>query len=163
MLVRRDGSLLDSVVDIDTLSNSRTSRDMQGAALARGLGSLKDFGRKEIPLLLNTGINAVGFSLPGGDSITVSKTRDLTLAEKRRLGRAWKIGMDILALEAASHGTVQVEAKIKKTQASERIWIEPIGGGAPRSVPRWVYDMFLAEEAEGRFGKAWRIREDGPE
>lgn len=163
MLVRRDGSLLDSSADLDTLSSARTSRDMQGAGLVRGVSSLKGIGRKEVPLLLNTNLSAIGFALPGGDSITITKGRDLTLDEKRRVGRAWKAGMSLYDLEAASHGTIQVDAKIKKAASTERIWIEPLdGSGAPRSVPRWVYDMFLAEEAEGRFGKAWRIREDGP-
>lgn len=162
-LVRRDGSLLKPTGGASALSGVRTNRDMNGAAFVTSASSLKNLGKDEVPLLLTTDIESVSFSLPGGDSITMSKKRDLTPAERARLGRAWKAGMSIADLEAASHGTVKVDAKIKEAVSAQRIWIVPASGtGAARSVPRWMFEMFLSEGAPGRVGKPWKLRKDGP-
>lgn len=160
-LVRRDGSILNSVREISELHNVRTNNDMDGGAIVTTAGSVKNLGKKEIPLLLNSDINALGWKLPNGDGLIVSKSKELSADEKRRLGRAWKSGMSIPDLEAASNGAIATRVKTKDKLSQARVWIEPISGeGAPRSVPRWVFDKFMAEGAEGRVGRAWRIRGD---
>jgi len=159
-LVRKDGSILNSVREADELQNVRMNRDMEGGALVGAAESLKGLGKSEIPLLLNTDISTVAWKLPDGNSLAVSRTDPLTLADKRRLGRLWKTGLSIPDFEAASHGAIQTEINVKDKTSLKRIWVEPVSGGPSRSVPVWVFENFLAEGAEGRIGKAWRIKDE---
>jgi len=90
-MVRRDGFVLEPVVPARVLRSVPDNRDMEGAAYLRSVLSARGFGRDEIGLLSNTGVNSVVFVLPGGSTISLAKTRDLTVGERRKLGKTIRV------------------------------------------------------------------------
>ena len=86
-MVRRDGFILEPVVPARVLRSVPDNRDMEGAALLTSVRSPKGFGKDEVGLLSNTGVNSVVFVMPGGSTISLSKARKLTVGERRKLGK----------------------------------------------------------------------------
>jgi hypothetical protein len=86
-MVRRDGFVLQPVVPARVLRAIPDNRDMEGAAYLASVLSARGFGKDEIGLLSNTGVSSVVFVLPGGSTISLSKARELTVGERRKLGK----------------------------------------------------------------------------
>jgi hypothetical protein len=86
-MVRRDGFVLQPVVPARVLRSIPDNRDMEGAAYLTSVLNPRGFGKDEVGLLSNTGVNSVTFVLPGGSTISLSKARDLTVGERRKLGK----------------------------------------------------------------------------
>jgi hypothetical protein len=86
-MVRRDGFVLEPVVPARVLRSVPDNRDMEGAAYLRSVLNARGFGKDEVGLLSNTGVTSVVFVLPGGSTISLAKTRDLTVGERRKLGK----------------------------------------------------------------------------
>ena len=86
-MVRRDGFVLQPVVPARVLRSIPDNRDMEGAAYLASVLSARGFGKDEIGLLSNTGVSSVVFVLPGGSTISLSKARELTVGERRKLGK----------------------------------------------------------------------------
>ena len=86
-MVRRDGFVLEPVVPARVLRSVPDNRDMEGAAYLSSVIGPDGFGKEEVGLLSNTGVNSVFFVLPEGSTISISKTRELTVGERRKLGK----------------------------------------------------------------------------
>lgn len=90
-MVRRDGFTLEPVVSARVLRAIPDNRDMEGAAYLASVLTARGFGKDEIGLLSNTGVNSVMFVLPGGSVISLAKTRKLTVGERRKLGKTIRV------------------------------------------------------------------------
>ena len=90
-MVRRDGFVLEPVVPARVLRSIPDNRDMEGAAYLASVMNARGFGKDEIGLLSNTGVNSVVFVLPGGSTISLSKARELTVGERRKLGKTIRV------------------------------------------------------------------------
>lgn len=89
-MVRRDGFVLEPVVPARVLRSIPDNRDMEGATYILSAFSAKDFGNDEMGLLSNTGIASVIYVMPGGSTVSLSKARELTVGERRKLGKTIK-------------------------------------------------------------------------
>ena len=89
-MVRRDGFVLEPVVPARVLRSIPDNRDMEGATYLLSAFSAKDFGNDEVGLLSNTGVSSVIYVMPGGSTISLSKARELTVGERRKLGKTIK-------------------------------------------------------------------------
>ena len=86
-MVRRDGFVLEPVVPTKVLRAIPDNRDMEGAYYLMSTLSSSDLGGEELGLLSNTGIKSLIYVLPGGSTISLSKARNLSVGERRKLGR----------------------------------------------------------------------------
>jgi len=90
-MVRRDGFVLEPVVPARVLRSIPDNRDMEGAAYLASVLNARGFGKDEVGLLSNTGVNSVVFVLPGGSTVSLSKARELTVGERRKLGKTIRV------------------------------------------------------------------------
>ena len=86
-LVRRDGFVLEPVVPSSVLRVIPDNRNMEGASYVASAMTRNDFGRDELGMLSNSGVNEIVYVMPGGSTVKLSKNRQLTVGERRRLGR----------------------------------------------------------------------------
>lgn len=86
-LVRRDGFVLEPVVPASVLRAIPDNRDMEGATYIQSALGQTEFGRDELGLLSNTGVNQLLYVTPGGNTFSLQKVRELTVGERRKLGR----------------------------------------------------------------------------
>jgi hypothetical protein len=86
-MVRRDGFVLEPVVPPSVLRTIPDNRDMEGATYMLSTSSPDLIGKDELGLLSNTGVTSLKYVLPGGSVLTLEKRRQLTVGERRKLGR----------------------------------------------------------------------------
>ena len=86
-MVRRDGFILEPVVSPAVLRTIPDNRDMEGATYLANYFEPNQIGGEELGLLSNTGIQSLKYVLPGGSYLTLEKKRQLTVGERRKLGR----------------------------------------------------------------------------
>lgn len=86
-LVRRDGFVLEPVVPTSVLKVIPDNRNMEGATFVTSALTRNDFGRDELGMLSNSGIEGIVYAMPGGSTVKLSKNRELSVGERRRLGR----------------------------------------------------------------------------
>lgn len=86
-LVRRDGFVLEPVVPPSVLRVIPDNRNMEGASYISSAITRNDFGRDELGMLSNSGVNELVYVMLGGSTVKLSKNRQLTIGERRRLGR----------------------------------------------------------------------------
>jgi hypothetical protein len=86
-MVRRDGFVLEPVVPPKVLRAIPDNRDMEGATYLLSALSPADVGGEELGMLSNTGIRSLVYVMPGGSTLTLEKKRQLTVGERRKLGR----------------------------------------------------------------------------
>ena len=86
-MVRRDGFVLEPVVPPSVLRTIPDNRDMEGATYMLSASSPDLIGKEELGLLSNTGVTSLKYVLPGGSVLTLEKRRQLTVGERRKLGR----------------------------------------------------------------------------
>ena len=87
LLVRADGFTLLPVVSSRVLRTIPDNRNMENAAYVMNVVKPSSIGGEELGLLSNSGVNEIFYSLPNGSSIGVRKKRQLTVGERRKLGR----------------------------------------------------------------------------
>jgi hypothetical protein len=90
-MVRRDGFVLEPVVPPKVLRAIPDNRDMEGATYLISALSSKDIGNDELGLLSNTGVTSVMYVMPGGSTLTIEKARQLTVGERRKLGKTIRV------------------------------------------------------------------------
>jgi len=93
-MVRRDGFVLEPVVPPSVLRTIPDNRDMEGATYMLSVASPDLIGKDELGLLSNTGVTSLKYVLPGGSVLTLEKRRQLTVGERRKLGRTVNAAMD---------------------------------------------------------------------
>lgn len=86
-MVRRDGFVLEPVVPPSVLRTIPDNRDMEGATYMMSVSSPDQIGQDELGLLSNTGVQSLKYVLPGGSVLTLEKRRQLSIGERRKLGR----------------------------------------------------------------------------
>ena len=86
-MVRQDGFALEPVVSAAVLRTIPDNRDMEGATYLMSLKATADLGGEELGLLSNTGVRNVTYVMPDGSTLSVEKVRNLTVGERRKLGR----------------------------------------------------------------------------
>jgi len=86
-MVRRDGFVLEPVVPTSVLRVIPDNRNMEGATFLRSALTRNDFGKDELGMLSNSGVNEIVYVMPGGSTVRLSKNRQLSVGERRRLGR----------------------------------------------------------------------------
>lgn len=86
-LVRRDGFVLEPVVPASVLRVIPDNRNMEGATYVSSAMARNDFGRDELGMLSNSGIESLVYVMPGGSTVSLTKGRELSVGERRRLGR----------------------------------------------------------------------------
>lgn len=172
LLVRRDGITLSPTLSIGELGKLKANKDMENGVFVTHLSDPGSMGKDEIPALLSTGLDQVVFGFPGGSHLKVSKTRDLTPTESRRLKGvfsrahasqdAMNYDSGIQAVVDASNGGIKYNGRFPGvTRPYERIAIEN-AQGQRRIVSRWVFEIFLSVKAPQRAGRsAWTVAETG--
>lgn len=86
-LIRRDGFVLEPVVPASVLRVIPDNRNMEGSVYLTSAMNRNDFGRDELGLLSNSGVNSLVYVMQGGSTVKISKNRLLSVGERRRLGR----------------------------------------------------------------------------
>lgn len=86
-LVRRDGFVLEPIVPTSVLRVIPDNRNMEGATFVSSVTNRNDFGRDELGMLSNSGVESIVYVLPGGSTVRLAKSRELSVGERRRLGR----------------------------------------------------------------------------
>lgn len=86
-LVRRDGFVLEPVVPASVLKVIPDNRNMEGSTFVTSALARTDFGKDELGMLSNSGIDSIVYVMPGGSTVSISKKRQLSVGERRRLGR----------------------------------------------------------------------------
>ena len=171
VLVRRDGQMLRPAVSANTLSTIRKNPDMQDSALVSAVSDPKAIGQQEVPTLWSAGMRSVTFALPGGGSLSLTRTRPLTATDRRRLGRSWAsvnnasdgeydYGIRLRRLAEASNGSLAYSEKFPNIDGpNDLVTIAKVGKDEETtSVQRWILNTYLADNAPGRDDKApsWR-------
>lgn len=86
-MVRRDGFVLEPVVTSKVLREIPDNRDMEGAIYMMSAFGSQDIGGDELGMLSNSGIKKVVYVTPNGSTLNIEKTRQLTVGERRKLGK----------------------------------------------------------------------------
>ena len=94
-MVRRDGFILEPVVPARVLRTIPDNRDMEGATYLLSALTPKEIGQDELGLLSNTGVRSVVYILPNGSYLTIEKARELTVGERRKLGKTVRVAIDM--------------------------------------------------------------------
>ena len=171
VLVRRDGQFLRPTVGSAVLSTIKNNPDMQDSVLVSAVSDPKTIGQQEVPNLWNSGVRSVVFALPGGGSLSLSRDRNLTAADKRRLGRAWAgasnasdgdfdYGIRLRRLAEESNGSLKYSEKFPNIDGpNDLVTISQVGKDQnTTSVQRWILNTYLADNAPGKGDKSpsWR-------
>lgn len=154
-LVRRDGSVLAPLVGSSTLAKQRDNDDLKDAVyVTRSLKPGPSTGVPELALF-GTGVRQVSFALPEG-RIDVTAKKKLTPKDAGRLGRAAKTnapdgsGFAALRNVAEATGLIELSAHSPKvSKPNQKITVQN-EAGIKRTVPRWVFQLFLARGAPHR-------------
>jgi hypothetical protein len=158
LMVRRDGVTLKPSVTPDILGNVRNNPDMNGATFITNAPDPSKMAEGEVPLLWKANALSTVVALPGNNTITMTRTRDLTAADKRRLTRSWakqpeqaefEFGARLRNLANSSGGALAYTEKLSVDNPNEMVRIGD-GKGQQRNVRRWVYDTYLASTAPAR-------------
>ena len=91
-MVRRDGFHLEPVVMPAVLRTIPDNRDMEGATYLMTLPEV-GMGKDELGLLSNTGVTRLTYVKPDGTTVSLAKVRELTVGERRKLGRTVNAAM----------------------------------------------------------------------
>lgn len=152
-LVRRDGFILQPVVSPAVLRTVPDNRDMEGASFITTALTPNVIGQDEMGLLSNTGVDSVYYVLPGGSTLSLSKARQLTVGERRKLGKTISQAQKMNTVEnptaalefiASEMGDgISYEEKFKGiNNPNELIMAKLPGESVKRQMRRWQYEIF---------------------
>ena len=129
---------------------------MDGATLVTAARSV-NLGRQEVPMVLSSQVQQITFSLPGDQSVSITRIRPLTVKERKDLLDLWNSDSGAAGLSkiaAASKGALKFEYT-GGADATDEVRVRPLAGGASRQVPRWVFDTFLKKGAPAKGSDTW--------
>lgn len=162
-LVRQDGFTLRPVVSAQTLSEIRKNPDMDNGTFISRIGNTSTIGHDSTPMLWMSNARSVVFVTPDGGSITVERSKDLTIGEKRKLTKFWDgsagtpekefdLASRIRSLVDYSEGGLTYNERFPSLDnANDLVTVAEVGkDNNQRSVRRWVYTNFMADNAPGR-------------
>lgn len=147
-VVRKDGFILEPVVSAQVLRAIPDNRDMEGADYMLTIQDLPQLGGQELGLLSNTGVTKVTYVLPGGSTLSLEKKRQLTVGERRKLGRTVNAAARI---DISKDPTARLKEVVLQTgdgigysenfaniKNPNNIVSKPGG----KAVPKWVDELF---------------------
>lgn len=147
-MVRKDGFVLEPVVPAQVLRAIPDNRDMEGAEYLLTVQDLPQLGGQELGLLSNTGVTKLTYVLPGGSSLSLEKKRQLTVGERRKLGRTVNAAAQV---DVSKDPTARLKEVVLQTGDgigySESFTniknpndvVSKPGG---KAVPKWVDELF---------------------
>ena len=146
-LIRRDGYALKPVVPASILRTVPDNRNMEGAAYLVSASKPDSIGKDELGLLSNTGVSSLQYVLPNGSKLKLDKVRELTVGERRKLGRTVNeaASMDVRndpsarlkAVATNSNGGIKYSEEFKNIDKPNDL----VTSGST-SVRRWVAESF---------------------
>lgn len=153
-LVRRDGFALTPVVSTAVLRTVPDNRDMEGANYIQFIDKPNLIGTDdEIGLLSNTGIKKLTYVIPGGSTISIEKSRTLTVGERRKLGRTIKTlgptrsnsdpSAHLKALAAEMGSGIAYRESFNIDNPNDMIDAVIPGTSNVKQVRRWYYEAYL--------------------
>jgi len=153
-LIRRDGFVLEPVVSAGVLRTVPDNRNMEGAIYAINVSSPNQIGRDELGLLSNSGITKVTYVLPNGGTLQLYKARDLTVGERRKLGKTVSAAEKLstagdpaarLRFVAGEMGDgIQYDEQLNVKNPNDLISVRT-SSGAKKMVRRWHHAAFSAK------------------
>lgn len=158
-MVRRDGFVLEPVVSAAVLRTVPDNRDMEGATYISSINKPSSIGTDDdIGLLSNTGIQKLIYVLPDGSSVSLEKSRILTVGERRKLGRSIRSISDIdtssdptakLKAIAAEMGSgIAYKESFKSKNPNDIIDAEIPGTNRTKQMRRWYYEAFVKNNSK---------------
>jgi hypothetical protein len=153
LMIRRDGFGLRPVVSTAILRTVPDNRNMEGAVFLTAVSSTGSFGKEELGLLSNTGIQELRYIAPNGVEMSLKKTRPLTVGERRKLGRTVA---EVAKMDSSADPTLPLRRLAEDSNAgieySEKIsavskandFIEARVNGSKKTVRRWIYETFMS-------------------
>jgi hypothetical protein len=147
-MVRKDGFILEPVVPAQVLRAIPDNRDMEGADYLMSVQDLPQLGGQELGLLSNTGVTKLTYVLPGGSVLSLEKKRQLTVGERRKLGRtvnsAAKIDISKDPTARLKEVVLQTGDGIGYSESFVNIKNpnEVVGKPGGKTLPKWVDEIF---------------------
>ena len=168
-LVRRDGTMLDNVVPVVRLADVRNSEDMEEAFLVTAITDPMKLGEAEFQVM-SAGLDGIVMATPDGKGFIRLEKSGAGRGSIRGMRRRWGTLLseqDDSAPGAAFDQLVQEGGKKLKLSIQYPGIEDPLEmieikrGNMTRSVRRWVYALFLSEQAPMRpkATKPWAIAE----
>ena len=152
-LIRQDGFVLEPVVSAAVLRTVPDNRNMEGAIYAINVSSPNQIGRDELGLLSNSGVRKITYVLPNGGTLQLSKARDLTVGERRKLGKTVSMAEKMpLSNDPAARlrfisgemgDGIQYGEKLNIKNPNDLISVRT-ASGAKKMVRRWHHEAFAA-------------------
>lgn len=172
-LVRRDGTMLDNVVPIVRLADVRNSEDMEQAFLVTAITDPMKLAEAEFQVM-SAGLDGIVMVTPDGKGFVRLEKSGAGRGSIRGMRRRWGTLLseqDDSAPGAAFDQLVQEGGKKLKLSIQYPGIEDPLAmieikrGNTTRSVRRWVYALFLSEQAPMRpkTTKPWAIVESEEE
>jgi hypothetical protein len=159
-LIRRDGTILDSVTSKNNLLKLRGNDDILNGAFVVSVNDFNKIGYDDVDLL-RTGVASVVIAMPDGiSSIRIDRKRGVKDEGIRKMSLRWNKlrddkealwtgALEQLASEASDSITIQHSFPNIKGDAAELIQVQR-EDGSTRTVRRWIFEMFMAQEAPAR-------------
>jgi hypothetical protein len=158
-LVRRDGFVLQPVVSAGVLRTVPDNRDMEDATFVTTALTQNIIGNDELGLLSNTGVSSVLYVMPGGSTLSLSKARQLTVGERRKLGKTVSQAEKITSkddptaplkfiAEEMGDGISYEEKFSGINNPNEFITVKMPGETTKRQVRRWQYEIFAKKNRQ---------------
>lgn len=160
-MARRDGLVLAPAVTSQSLAQVRRSLDMEGASFFAGVPNANNIGFDHAPLIWQNKVRSLHNVLPGGGTITLEATRELSNGDRRRLGRLWAQrvsrskpkpfdgGDRLREIADMSNGALSYRENIAGIDDANDI-VTATRGDERVQVRRWVYEKFMSADAPGR-------------
>jgi hypothetical protein len=159
LVVRRDGFTLMPVVSSAVLRTIPDNRNMEKASYIMNVQKSGSIGGQELGLLSNAGISELVYALPNGSTIRLGKTRDLTVGERRKLGRTVN-SVSTMSVEVDPASRLRAVAAemgtgIKYTEDFKNIdnpndLLDAKIGKKNVQVRRWVNELFLKKGSQSQ-------------
>jgi len=153
-VIRRDGVIYEPQMAMDKLSKLKGEDNLKEAAVVLVPPSKGKLGADEVPLL-GTGVRSVKFAFPDGN-VTLRRTGDVDAATLRK---RWVAAMKdagqgdptdaLISFVEAQDGVTMITKFGSIEDPDKRIRIES-ASGEQRLVPKWVFHLYLAENAPRR-------------
>lgn len=163
VMIRRDAVVMRPLVSIPDLSarKYRNNPDMDGATMVLRAATPNKINDRDIALLSNGKVSSVVYALPGGSSLRVDTTRDLTVGDRRRINGALRtaqrddmnVGDNLRSVVEKSNGSLAYREDFKNIKAPNDLIEITKDGKTVRQVRRWVYETYLKDGKDG-----WQTR-----
>lgn len=159
-LIRRDGTILDSVTSKTNLLKLRGNDDILNGAFIVSVNDFNKIGYDDIGLL-KTGVASVVIAMPDGiSSIRINRKRGAKDEDIRKMSLRWNKlrddkealwtgALEQLTSEASDSITIEHSFPNLKGNATELIQVQR-EDGSKRTVRRWIFEMFMTQEAPAR-------------